>query len=421
MKLAWFGWWALIAWLPLSGCGPSARGEVGLDASPNVNADAATPLAPRIRFTFHHDISGGQAYLGLRKADGTMLQWQAVTQQSNELPLPDQALPQLQLLAAYKPQNSAEPTLLYAVDEVGAGDNIFAGDRTEPPVNEFTMQVPLLAGADAYAVYTSCGTGSLPASGSGTLQLACSVNARENVLVEARINDAHWFLVANDLSLPPPVQIPGLWQLGNRFSAQLQGLPIANVVVPGSFVKQMYETDIRLRSTSASTAAGDFWIPPIAGEGSVLLEFGLSANARMSIREADPLNNNYAIDVAPRLLPTIVSAVLQGGQVVTQVSGGAVQPDAQLVQLEWPQTKLVSLATWMSPQPNFKMPSFPAPVASWLPTTRPASLFVGLISVNPVIVGRTFAYDAIKQSALDETGYWHQLHGTSTFGPIELQ
>ena len=110
MKLALYGPLALLGWLPLVGCGPAARPEVALDASPTV--DTAVPLAPRIRSTFHNDISQGQAYLGLRNADGTMLQWQAVTQQSNELRLPAQVLSELQLLAAYKPQNSAEPTVL---------------------------------------------------------------------------------------------------------------------------------------------------------------------------------------------------------------------------------------------------------------------------------------------------------------------
>ena len=310
---------------------------------------------------------------------------------------------------------------MYAINDVGDGDNIFAGDRTLPPVNNFAMQVPLLAGANIYAVHTSCGTATLDATGRGEVQLSCSVNARDNMLVEARVNDEHWFLVANDQSLTPPVQLAGQWQLGNHLTAQLQGLPIANAVVPGSFVKQMYETDIRLLSTSATTAAGDFWVPPIPGDGSVLLEFGLGSNARMSIREADPLSNAYTINVAPRLLPTVVSAALQGNQVMTTVTGGAVQPDAELVQLEWPTTKFVGLDVWSQPQRNFQIPSFPAPVASWVPTTPPASLFVGLISVNRVIVERSVAYDTIKQWALDETGYWHQLHGTSTFGPIELR
>ena len=194
--------------------------------------------------------------------------------------------------------------------------------------------MPLLAGAGVYLVHTSCGTGTFAATGRGEVQLSCSVNARANVLVEARIKDAHWFLLANDQPLMPPVQLAGQWQLGKHLSAQVQGLPITNAVVPGSFVKQMYKTDIRLLSPSATTAAGGLWVPPISGDGSVLLEFGLGSNARMSIREADPLSNAYAIDVAPRLLPTIVSAALQNNQITIDVSGGAVQPDAQLVQLE---------------------------------------------------------------------------------------
>ncbi|MBP9087226.1 MAG: hypothetical protein KBG15_13980 [Kofleriaceae bacterium] len=411
----------------LASCGIPER-HTHADPDANVGAldgrgDAG--VAP-LRLVFHNDVTLGEAWVGTFTADNQPLAWRRATNGANELEVDQRAA---YLLAAYRgfsTDANDEVTRVYVVHELAPGDTLVVGERDVLPTRSVSITLPPLAGASSYVVSSGCGSG-VVVGGQGTLHVTCVASAAVGVVAQTDVGATPYYLYNPAVTLGNAAALTGTWQPTPVYSASLTNLPVTPAAAAATFHRDFLHRDFSIANTG-DRGTGTLAVPALAADGghSVLSEFAMGPNARMSIREIDPLDGDYQLDVAPRLLPRIDSASWANRAVRWSATPRAVTPDAVLAEITWSTAQdvvLKYLAPFEASQASLVVPPLPADIADWVPSSQPSSLFVALTSVAAVIVERQNVnanYQQIKAYALDEAGYWALPHGTSTFGPISL-